>query len=90
MGRLKKIAESTDNRKIGFSAPDSIHGAVKMIVGWCEMNEYQYKGKPLTERDFLSSLIAGIYQSGQENWLKTIEQNLRALETLVDSKSVKK
>lgn len=81
MGLLKKI-DNPAQRKLAFSSPEKIHGAVKQIIGWVEMQSIQYKGKSLTEKDFLNSLIAGFYMSGQSNWEEMIEKNLSALESM--------
>lgn len=81
MGRLKQKKRLVEMRKIGFNAPNQIHGALKMIVGYCEMMELEYNGKPLTERDFLASLIAGFYRSDQNQWIDMINRNLACLES---------
>ena len=89
MGLLKKN-ESHEQRKLAFSSPEQIHGAVKQVIGWVEMQSIQYKGKSLTEKDFLNSLIAGFYMSGQSNWEDMLEKNLSALESMTKQTTEKK
>lgn len=79
----KPSSKPKDNlRKIGFEAPDQIHGAVKSIIGWAEMNGVNVSGKSLTEREFLQGLIAGFWASGQESWETLIIKNAEAVKDL--------
>jgi len=79
---LTKRVDSLPARKMAFAAPEQIHGAVKQIIGWVEMQGIQHNGKSLTEKDLLNSLIAGLFMSGQANWEKRIESDLSALDSL--------
>jgi hypothetical protein len=79
---LKKRVGDLPARKLAFAAPEHIHGAIKQIIGWVEMQGIQHNGKSLTERDLLNSLIAGLYMAGQSNWEKRIESDLAAFDKL--------
>lgn len=71
-------------RKIGFEAPEEIHGAIKSIVGWAEMNKIRPSGMPFTERQFLQGLVAGFWASGQENWEELLIGNSRCLQKIAN------
>ena len=86
MAVTKRLASLPD-RKIAFAAPDPIHGAIKQIVGWAEMHRLEINGKSFTERDFINSLIAGFYASGQETWIDKLENNAMAFEKLTKPQS---
>lgn len=80
---VTKRLTSLPDRKISFAAPDAVHGAIKQIVGWAEMNRLELNGKSFTEKDFINSLVAGFYASGQETWIDKLENNALAFEKLV-------
>ena len=86
--RIASTKPDTKPRKIGFEAPEQIHGALKSIIGWAEMNNVRISDKPLSERDFLQGLIAGFWASGQDTWESLIVKNGDAVKDL--TKSVKK
>lgn len=69
-------------RKIGFEAPEQVHGALKSIIGWAEMNNLRLSDKPLSEREFLQGLIAGFWASGQDAWESKIVDNGNKLKEL--------
>lgn len=79
---VTKRLTSLPDRKIAFAAPDAIHGAIKQIVGWAEMNRLELNGKTFTERDFINSLVAGFYASDRDSWIDQLEANATALENL--------
>lgn len=81
MAVTKRLSTLPD-RKISFAAPDAVHGAIKQIVGWAEMHRLELNGKSFTEKDFINSLIAGFYASGQDTWIDKLENNALALEKL--------
>jgi hypothetical protein len=86
--RIATTKPDTKPRKIGFEAPEQIHGALKSIIGWAEMNNVRISDKPLSERDFLQGLIAGFWASGQDTWESLIFKNGDDVKDL--TKSVKK
>lgn len=79
---VTKRLTSLPDRKISFAAPDAIHGAIKQIVGWAEMNRLEINGKSFTERDFINSLVAGFYASDRDTWIDKLEANAEAFENL--------
>lgn len=79
---VTKVKSDLPHRKISFAAPDQVHGIVKYVVAWAEMNGLRHNGKTLTERDFLNALVAGFYNSGQSNWIDRIESDIAALDSI--------
>lgn len=77
-----RTADAASQRKIAFAAPETIHGALKQIVGWAEMNGIHVQGKPLTEREFINGLIAGFWASGRDQWESKINQNAQSFVSL--------
>lgn len=77
----------TEERRIGFVAPEQIHGALKQIIGWSEMNEVRPSGKVMTEREFLQGLIAGFWESPRDKWESIISGNAKALAKVAKGKS---
>lgn len=86
---ITKRVDTLPARKIAFAAPESIHGAVKQIIGWAEMQGLQFNNKSITERDLLNGLIAGFYKSGEQNWEKRIESDLLALDAITKQSNAK-
>ena len=70
--------------KISFAAPEAVHGVIKQIVGWAEMNGVRVNGKSLTEKEFISGLIAEFWESGRENWESRIESNSKMLSQIAE------
>lgn len=81
MKTVQKVADIKP-RKIGFEAPEEIHGAIKSIVGWAEMNKIRPSGMPFTERQFLQGLVAGFWAAGQENWEDLLVGNSDCLQKI--------
>lgn len=79
----KPIAEKP--RKIGFEAPETLHGAIKSIVGWAEMNNLRPLGKPFSERELLQGLIAGLWEQGPDKWESTIRSNSVSIAKVISS-----
>lgn len=69
-------------RKIGFDAPEEIHGAIKSIVGWAEMNKIRPSDRPFSEREFLQGLVAGFWAAGQDSWESLIIGNSQSLKRI--------
>ena len=72
----------TELRKIGFAAPEQIHGVLKQVVGWAEMSEIRPSGVTFTEREFLQGLICGFWAKGQDEWAKELERNALAVKKI--------
>ena len=70
-------------RKIGFEAPEEIHGAIKLIVGWAAMNKIRPSEKPFSERELLQGLVAGFWAAGQDSWESLILSNSQSLEKII-------
>lgn len=81
MKTAQKVADIKP-RKIGFEAPEEIHGAIKSIIGWAEMNKIRPSGVPFTERQFLQGLVAGFWDAGQEHWEDMLVQNSHSLKNI--------
>ena len=81
--RVANAKITSEQRKIGFAAPEQIHGALKQVVGWAEMSELKPSGMTFTEREFLQGLIAGFWAKGKETWAEEIKNNSAALRTFV-------
>ena len=77
----------TEERRIGFIAPEQIHGALKQIIGWAEMNEIRPSDKTFTEREFLQGLVAGFWESPRSQWEQIITGNAAALKKVVKASS---
>lgn len=69
-------------RKIGFEAPEEIHGAIKSVVGWAEMNQVRPLDKPFSEREFLQGLVAGFWAAGPDAWADLLYSNSEAIASL--------
>jgi hypothetical protein len=76
-----------EERRIGFIAPEQIHGALKQIIGWAEMNEVRPSDKTFTEREFLQGLIAGFWETPREQWESIIKANAKALKKVAKVKA---
>jgi hypothetical protein len=85
--RVANAKITSEQRKIGFAAPEQIHGALKQVVGWAEMSELKPSGLTFTEREFLQGLIAGFWAKGKETWAEEIENNSAALKKFVKTAS---
>jgi hypothetical protein len=85
--RVANAKITSEQRKIGFAAPEQIHGALKQVVGWAEMSELKPSGMTFTEREFLQGLIAGFWAKGKETWAEEIENNSAALKKFVKTSS---
>lgn len=85
--RTATVKTDSEGRKIGFNAPEQIHGALKQIIGWAEMNEVKPSGKSLTEREFLQGLVAGFWETPRDQWGDTIEANTKALKKVAKAKA---
>jgi hypothetical protein len=85
--RVANAKITSEQRKIGFAAPEQIHGALKQVVGWAEMSELKPSGMTFTEREFLQGLIAGFWAKGKETWAEEIENNSAALKKFVKTAS---
>ncbi len=70
MARKKSAtnASETIERVISFRAPDSVHGALKMIVGRLEMTQCKIDDHVPYERDVLTWLLCDLYMDDQEKW----------------------
>jgi len=75
MARKKTDDENdlTGNRQLAFRAPDSVHGALKMIVGRLEMGSFRFNGKQPSGQDVLIWLLCEMYMDGPDKWPGRIE-----------------
>ena len=85
--RISNAKAAAEQRKIGFAAPEQVHGALKQVVGWAEMSVLKPSGVTFTEREFLQGLIAGFWAKGKDTWSEEIEKNSAALRKFLKSPS---
>lgn len=74
MARKSAIQEEPKHleRVISFRAPDTVHGALKQIVGRLEIGQNKVDGRVPYERDILNWLIGELYMDGPDKWAKRI------------------
>jgi hypothetical protein len=77
------VVESGPGRIVSFRAPDTIHGAIKQIVGKLEMGSLKIDGKSPSGQDVLTWLVADLYTAGDDQWAKRVDEAHRRYLDLV-------
>lgn len=74
MARKAAVKEDPkqQERVVSFRAPDTVHGAIKQIVGRLEMTQCKIDGRVPYERDILNWLIGELYMEGPDKWANRV------------------